>query len=68
MHSIFMPDRSVLIELFVDGSSANRHFHNLASWYGRPYIGEKSMSNPVDLGKINSFVKNALGKINPDSY
>jgi len=32
MHNVFMPDRAGLIELFVDGSSANRHFHNLATW------------------------------------
>lgn len=68
MHNIFMPDRSVLIELFVDGSSANRHFHNLAYWYGRPYIGEKQMSNPVDLNKIIGYVRNALDKIDPNSY
>ena len=28
------PDRAVLIELSIDGSSANRHFHNLASRAG----------------------------------
>jgi capsular polysaccharide biosynthesis protein len=32
MHNIFMRDRATLIELFVDGSSVNRHFHNLANW------------------------------------
>ena len=38
MHNIFMPDRATLIELFIDGSSANRHFHNLAYWSGHNYI------------------------------
>jgi len=30
-----MPDRAHLIELFVDGSGSNKHFHNLARWRGR---------------------------------
>ena len=29
----------MLIEIFVDGSGSNRHFHNMAFWYGRRYRG-----------------------------
>ena len=36
-HNVFMPRRAQLVELFVDGSSANRHFHNLATWAGHGY-------------------------------
>ena len=48
MHNIFMRDRATLIELFVDGSSVNRHFHNLAFWYGRNYNGVP-ITNPIDV-------------------
>ena len=51
MHNIFMPDRAALIELFVDGSAANRHFHNLAFWAGHAYTGE-SQSNPIKTEKL----------------
>lgn len=54
-----MRDRAVLIELFIDGSEANRHFHNLANWYGRSYIGE-SMSNPVVAINIINLVKRGV--------
>ena len=40
MHNIFMRDRAALVELFVDGSANNRHFHNLAHWFGRSYEGK----------------------------
>jgi len=43
MHNIFMRDRATLMEIFISNSGANRHFHNLASWYGRRYV-------PVDPG------------------
>lgn len=69
MHNIFMRDRAVLIELFVDGSGANRHFHNLANWYGRDYIGE-GMSNPIAAGKIIELVARSFSLIkkNMNSY
>lgn len=64
-----MRDRAVLIELFVDGSGANRHFHNLANWYGRNYIGE-AMTNPIASGKIIELVKRGFSMIskNMDAY
>ena len=46
LHNIFMPDRAALVELFIDGSSANRHFHNLARWQGRSSRWS-AFSNPV---------------------
>jgi hypothetical protein len=67
MHNIFMPDRAGLIELFVDGSSVNRHFHNLASWSGRKYDG-RGMSNPVNIQELLQAVKNMIGRINLDEY
>ena len=65
MHNIFMPDRATLIELFVDGSSANRHFHNLAHWAGRAYTG-KVMSNPVNIGELESAIKLAITRMDID--
>ena len=62
MHNIFMPSRAHLIELFVDGSSANRHFHNLAHWAGREYEG-KVMSNPVKVGELQGMIRNAIEHI-----
>lgn len=32
MHNVFMRDRAALVEVFIDGSGANKHFHNLARW------------------------------------
>eukprot|EP00961_Rhodomonas_salina_P188835 2548232-Rhodomonas_salina.1 len=58
-HQMFMPDRAVLIELFVDNSGANKHFHNMARWRGRG--GNKyrpvSTQNPVNIDKIKDIVR-----------
>jgi hypothetical protein len=62
MHNVFMPLRASLIELFVDGSSANRHFHNLAFWAGHKYRGESS-SNPVDTGRLLTLAKDAVAQL-----
>lgn len=67
MHNIFMRDRASLIELFIDGSSGNRHFHNLASWYGRRYQGVQ-MSNPVDVAAIVQLVREHIEAIGITSY
>lgn len=67
MHNIFMRDRAILIELFVDGSSANRHFHNLASWYGRQYEGIP-MGNPVNPQELLDIVKRNIKKLKFNSY
>lgn len=67
MHNIFMPDRGVLIELFIDGSGGNRHFHNLAHWYGRKYIGEGFM-NPIPVNKLLTLVRNVVTAMDISSY
>lgn len=67
MHNIFMRDRGTLIEMHVDGSSNNRHFHNLAHWYGRKYV-EVSSRNPVDISHILSIVRREIENLDLDSY
>lgn len=62
MHNVFMPDRAALVELFVDGSSANRHFHNLATWAGHRYEG-RVMSNPVDTAGALRMVQAAVESV-----
>jgi hypothetical protein len=67
MHNIFMRDRASLIELFIDGSSANRHFHNLAGWYGRKYEGV-GMSNPVNINELTRIIRKHVESIDLNSY
>ena len=67
MHNIFMRDRATLIELFVDGSAVNRHFHNLAFWFGRNYQGIP-IENPIDISNLKNIVRNAILKIDIDAY
>lgn len=67
MHNIFMRDRAALIELFVDGSSVNRHFHNLAHWFGRRYSGLPS-SNPIRIPDLLNSVKDAIRSIDVSTY
>lgn len=67
MHNIFMRDRAVLIELFVDGSSVNRHFHNLAYWFGRVYKGI-TIANPVEIPGLLRIVEEAIQRIDIDKY
>eukprot|EP01033_Poteriospumella_lacustris_P001401 gene1401-1017_t len=67
MHNIFMRDRASLIELFIDGSGANRHFHNLAGWYGRKYEGV-SMSNPVNIEELLRIVRRHISSIDLNAY
>jgi hypothetical protein len=62
-----MRDRAVLIELFIDGSGANRHFHNFAFWYGRGYDGV-AMGNPINTRELIGIVKRNVKKIHLDSY
>ena len=62
MHNIFMPDRAALIELFVDGSSANRHFHNLASWAGHSYTGE-AQSNPIKTARLVELTRKHIKEL-----
>ena len=67
MHNIFMRDRAMLIELFVDGSSVNRHFHNLAHWYGRSYRGMNS-NNPISIPALVRTVQDAINSIDINKY
>jgi hypothetical protein len=67
MHNIFMPDRAALIELFIDGSGGNRHFHNLANWYGRKYH-EIHGSNPVHVDEVVSRVREVISNMDLNSY
>jgi hypothetical protein len=67
---MFLPDRARVIELFVDGSSANRHFHNMARWRGRSgdmYQGV-DIENPVPLKKVEDLVVGAVRKLAVDKY
>ncbi|RYH16238.1 glycosyltransferase family 61 protein [archaeon] len=67
MHVNFLPDRGQLIELFVDGSAGNRHFHNMASWSGKRYRGE-SMENPVGISWLLGVVRQAIEEVDVNSY
>ncbi|KAJ8602204.1 hypothetical protein CTAYLR_003615 [Chrysophaeum taylorii] len=62
LHNIFMPDRAVLVELFIDASQANRHFHNFARWQGRNYFS-KSMTNPVPPDDLLRLVSQAINSL-----
>ena len=66
MHNIFMPDRGSLVELFVDGSAANRHFHNLAFWAGHAYQGS-SMANPLPTARLEAMVETAIQRLDLSS-
>eukprot|EP00981_Chlorochromonas_danica_P007801 scaffold1884_cov343-Ochromonas_danica.AAC.18 len=67
MHSVFIRGRGQLIELFVDGSSVNRHFHNLALWAGKRYHGE-SIENPVNVRRLLGLVRQAIDRIPLNQY
>ena len=67
LHSIFMRDRAVLMELFIDGSSGNRHFHNLANWAGKTYIGSV-YANPINVKALVEKVVGEIKKIDVSKY
>ena len=67
MHNIFMRDRAILVELSIDGSSANRHFHNLANWYGRKYI-DLLPSNPVNVNDLKEKLRGIINQIDINNY
>jgi hypothetical protein len=67
MHNIFMRDRAVLMEIHVDGSEENRHFHNLAHWFGRTYY-DVPATNPVNVNEIVGKVRAAIQSIDINSY
>jgi hypothetical protein len=65
MYTYICRDRGILIELFISGSGDNRHFHNLAHWYGRKYEGI-SVSNPIDINVLSRVVLKAISEIKLD--
>ena len=67
MHNIFMRSRATLVELFIDGSGVNRHFHNLAHWSGHAYRGE-TMPNPVDTTKLLGIMRHVIESTNLHQY
>jgi hypothetical protein len=67
MHNVFMRDRGVLVEIAVDGSGVNRHFHNLAHWYGRPYHS-LSESNPLNIASVIEKVRSVIRSIDISKY
>ncbi len=67
MHCVFMPDRGALLELAIDGSGANRHFHNLAHWSGHRYNSPLA-SNPMNVEALKDAVRAAVNAIDLDSY
>ena len=67
MHNLFLRDRGILMEIHVDGSGGNRHFHNLAHWYGRDYR-EITTRNPVQVEDIVQKVRDAIASIDLESY
>ena len=67
MHNIFMRDRAILVEMHIDGSSANRHFHNLAYWYGRKYVTGYE-SNPVNFKQLQLDLVGMIGSMDLNTY
>ena len=57
----------MLIELFVDGSAANRHFHNLAYWFGRRYEGI-TVGNPINILELKNVVLAAIRNTDINTY
>lgn len=57
----------VLIELSLDGSGVNRHFHNLAHWYGRKYYG-LDVTNPVNIAHVIETVRSIVRSIDINKY
>ena len=67
MHNIFMRPRATLIEIFIDGSSVNRHFHNLAFWSGHKYVDFQS-NNPVNTEKLKAEIRKTVEAMDLSQY
>ena len=50
-HLLFLPDWACVFELFIDGSEANIHFTNLATWRGLRY-GSIVIDNPAPPDRV----------------
>ena len=59
--------RGALVELSVDGSGSQRHFHNLAHWAGKAYYNPQC-ANPVDVQSVMSVVRHAIDQMNLEGY
>ena len=64
---MFLRDRGALVELFVDGSSPNRHFHNIARWYGRKY-SQLIVANPVEVDLVIGKLRQAVNELDIHAY
>jgi hypothetical protein len=51
----------------VDGSGANRHFHNLAFWFGRRYHG-LAVDNPINIAELKDAVLSAIRGTDTNKY
>ena len=67
LHNIFMPDRAALVELFIDSSSANRHFHNFAKWQGRNYYS-RSLPNPIPTNDLINILSQAIANLDLSNH
>ena len=67
MHNIFMRDRAVLVELHIDGSNTNRHFHNLARWSGHGYISP-NVNNPIDSNNLKNVIATIISGMDLSKY
>lgn len=69
MHSVFMSDRAMLIELGIDGSGGLKHFENLQKWRRSEHQYVRiNAKNPVDVNQVFNKVKEMVGKVDISSY
>ena len=70
MHPLTLPPflpTSFLFTDSVDGSGCLRHFHNLASWFGRTYFGYNP-GNPIDIDTLKKKIVDIVEGILINSY
>ena len=71
-HTLFMPDRAHLVEVFVDGSTGLEHFNNMHAWrHGKgkhKYSSIPNAANPVDVDKVFQVVHEAVTSLDLDAY
>ena len=54
---LFTPDNAGLIELFIDGSGVNQHFHNAAHFANRRYWSISNCPNPLPLDVLSKTLE-----------
>ena len=57
---LFTPDNAGLIELFIDGSGVNQHFHNAAFFADRKYWSIPNCPNPLPLNTFSITLEKVL--------